>query len=211
MKYTHIIWDFNGTIMDDVRAGIDNVNTMLAERGLATIDTVERYREIFDFPIEDYYRSLGFDFEREPYEVLAPIWVALYEINSKQSPLTPCLAETLAEVKRLGVEQIVLSACEINMLRRNLESYGVLEHFSEVIGLDNIHARSKLHLAKQWRAEHPEARALMIGDTTHEFEVARVMDVDCVLYSGGHQSRRKLSSCQCPIIDNISDLLKFLK
>ena len=81
MKYTHLMWDFNGTIFDDAEAGIKSVNKMLLERGLAPIPSKERYQEIFDFPIEDYYRSLGFDFEREPYEVLAPIWVDLYNMN----------------------------------------------------------------------------------------------------------------------------------
>ena len=76
MKYTHLMWDFNGTIFDDADAGIDAVNKMLKERGLEPIPSRERYKQIFNFPIEEYYGSLGFDFEREPYEVLAPIWVA---------------------------------------------------------------------------------------------------------------------------------------
>ena len=76
MKYTHLMWDFNGTIFDDADAGIDAVNKMLKERGLEPIPSRERYKQIFDFPIEEYYSSLGFDFEREPYEVLAPVWVS---------------------------------------------------------------------------------------------------------------------------------------
>ena len=209
-KYTHLIWDFNGTIMDDVKAGIDSVNQMLSERSLPIIPSVEAYRDIFDFPIEEYYRSLGFDFVKEPYEVLAPIWVELYEKNSKSSPLCLGAAETMAAAKERGVRQIVLSACEIGMLRRNLASYGVLDYFDEVIGLDNIHARSKLHLANAWRAANPDARCLMIGDTTHDFEVARAMGVDCVLFAGGHQSRAKLSVCNCPVVDDIREIIELL-
>ena len=78
MKYTDIVWDFNGTLLDDIRAGIDAVNEMLARRDLATIQSVEQYRELFCFPIIDYYAKLGFDFEKEDYySVLAPEWVAL--------------------------------------------------------------------------------------------------------------------------------------
>ena len=74
MKYTHIIWDFNGTIFADMDAGIVSVNKMLEERGLPIIPNIEYYRDIFDFPIIDYYRGLGFDFEKESYEdVLAPM------------------------------------------------------------------------------------------------------------------------------------------
>ena len=80
LKYTHIFWDFNGTILSDMQAGMDSVNKMLADRDLPVIPDIESYRRIFDFPIIEYYRGLGFDFDREPYEVLAPIWVELYNI-----------------------------------------------------------------------------------------------------------------------------------
>ena len=81
MKYTDIIWDFNGTILDDVDAGIVSVNKLLSDRGLPTIESKEEYRKVFRFPIIEYYRALGFDFEREPYEVLAPLWVSEYLKN----------------------------------------------------------------------------------------------------------------------------------
>ena len=101
MKYTHLMWDFNGTIFDDADAGIKSVNKMLCERGLAPIPSKERYQEIFDFPIEDYYRSLGFDFDKEPYEVLAPIWVDLYNMNAESAGVCEGVKETMEEVKAL--------------------------------------------------------------------------------------------------------------
>lgn len=210
MRHTHLLWDFNGTIMDDVQAGIDSVNIMLAERGLATIPSVEKYRSIFDFPIEDYYRSLGFDFEAEPYEVLAPIWVALYEEHSKRSPLCEGVRETLASVCSLGVKQSVLSACELEMLERNLKNYGVNGYFEEVLGLDNIHARSKTHLAIEWRERNPDAVPLFLGDTTHDAAVAEAIGADCVLYSGGHQSREKLERTGYPVIDDVRRVVDYL-
>jgi phosphoglycolate phosphatase len=109
-KYTHLMWDFNGTIFDDAQAGIDAVNKMLAERSLPIIEGRERYREIFDFPIEEYYRGLGFDFDREPYEYLAPIWVDQYNKNAENASLCPGVKETMERVKEMGVEQSVLSA-----------------------------------------------------------------------------------------------------
>ena len=209
-KYTHVMWDFNGTIFNDARAGIDAVNKMLSERGLNIIPSEEHYREIFDFPIEEYYRGLGFDFEREPYEYLAPIWVDLYNANAERAGLCPSVRETMEEIRSLGLEQSVLSACELGMLERYLKRLGVREYLTEVMGLDNIHARSKLALAYEWKANHADARVIMIGDTTHDYETAEALGADCVLYAGGHQSRAKLERCGCPIIDNISELIKYL-
>lgn len=209
-KYTNLMWDFNGTIFDDARAGIDAVNKMLGERGLPIIPSTEHYREIFDFPIEEYYRGLGFDFEKEPYEYLAPIWVDLYNANAEKAGICRGVSETMEAVKAMGIEQSVLSACELGMLERYLKKLGVRDYLKEVMGLDNIHARSKLALAYEWKEKHPDAKVLMIGDTTHDFETAEALGADCVLYAGGHQSRRKLEKCGCPIIDEISELIKYL-
>ena len=34
-KYEYVIWDFNGTILDDVEASMSSVNKLLVERGLS--------------------------------------------------------------------------------------------------------------------------------------------------------------------------------
>jgi len=209
-KYTHLMWDFNGTIFDDAQAGIDAVNKMLSERGLPIIESRERYKEIFDFPIEDYYKGLGFDFDREPYEYLAPIWVDLYNKNAEHADLCPGVRETMERVREMGVEQSVLSACELGMLQRYLKKLGVEGYLSEVMGLDNIHARSKLALAYDWIEKNKGARVLMIGDTTHDFETAEALGADCVLYAGGHQCREKLERCGCPVIDSIGEIINYL-
>lgn len=210
MKYTHLFWDFNGTILSDMQAGMDSTNQMLAERGLPIIDGLDRYREIFDFPIKEYYRGLGFDFEKEPYEVLAPLWVGLYNEKSKSATLVDGVAETLERVKRIGLLQVVFSATEREMLLRQLKELNVTDYFDEIIGLDNIHAESKLHLAKRWREEHPEAKILYVGDTVHDAENARVLEADCLLFCGGHQSRRRLEGCGCPIIERIEEIARLL-
>ena len=207
MKYTHVFWDFNGTILSDMQAGMDSTNEMLEKRGLPKIAGLERYREIFDFPIKEYYRSLGFDFEKEPYEVLAPIWVDIYNEKSHESALVDGVVETAQKIREMGLLQVVFSATEREMLLRQLSSLEVTQCFDEIIGLDNIHAESKLHLAKRWREEHPDAKILYVGDTVHDAENAKILGADCLLFTGGHQSRRRLSLCGYPMIDDIKEVL----
>ncbi len=195
MKYTDIIWDFNGTILDDVEAGIISVNKLLSSRGLPTIPDKEYYRSVFTFPIIEYYRALGFDFDAEPYEVLAPLWVAEYLKNSKNAPLREGFKEALERFSALGLRQHVLSATELSMLKNQLFELGIADRFSSVYGLDNIHASSKTELAKRWREENPDAVALFIGDTEHDFVTAKTIGCDCALVCGGHQSKEKLIGC----------------
>ena len=211
MKYTHIVWDFNGTLLNDISAGIDAVNVMLEKRGLDTIGSVEAYRELFCFPIIEYYAKLGFDFEKEDYyTVLAPEWVEMYLENYRSSPLTEHAVQTLQTLGEMGYVQILLSATELQMLKNQLKGLGLEQYFEEVCGLDNIHAGSKLDAAVAWRAQHPDAVALFVGDTVHDFDVASAVGADCVLYSQGHQSREQLSSCGCRMIDDLSELIDLL-
>ena len=204
----YCIWDFNGTILDDVEVGIRSVNHLLASRGLKTIESREEYRQIFGFPVQEYYRRLGFDFEKEPYEVIAPLWVEQYLKNVKDAPLFDDVKETVARLHEKGIKQIVLSATERNMLMTQLTSLGLLDAFEEVLGLDNIHAASKLALARDWRHRHPTATAIYLGDTDHDCDTARCMDIPCVLITRGHQAPNRLLQFGVPMYESLSDFIK---
>ena len=212
MRYTDVIWDFNGTILDDVAAGIASVNKMLSDRGPSTIKDEEHYRKIFRFPIIEYYRALGFDFDAEPYSVLAPIWVAEYMKNSKNSPIREGFSDAFEYFGQRGVRQYVLSATELNMLKAQLTELGIAHLFDGVYGLDNIHAHSKTELAVKWRREHPDAKILFIGDTEHDHDTAIAMGADCALVCGGHQERAKLEACETAMVfESFDELCEKLK
>ena len=210
-RYDYVIWDFNGTLLDDVETGIVSVNKLLADRGLAVIDSVEYYRSVFRFPIIDYYRALGFDFEKESYEKLAPQWVELYLENVKSAKLYDDVKKTLAYVKEKGIDQIILSATEKDMLKKQLVSFGISEDFEEVFGLDNIHAGSKVELARAWRALHTKEKVLFIGDTDHDVQTASAMGADCVLVCRGHQSKEYLTTLGVEVFDSLDGVRDILK
>ena len=65
-----IFWDWNGTLMDDVDFTHGCLNWMLESHGYPQRYDLAQYRELFRFPIEDYYRLAGFDFSRHPYPML---------------------------------------------------------------------------------------------------------------------------------------------
>lgn len=200
----YCIWDFNGTILNDVETGIASVNCLLAERGLPLIESVEHYRRVFRFPIKGYYERLGFDFQREPYEVIAPLWVAEYLRRVPAAPLYEDVRETLERFRRAGVRQVVLSATEREMLLTQLRSLELLDYFEEVMGLDNIHAASKLSLAEDFCARHPHASAIFLGDTDHDLETARALGAECYLISRGHQSEEYLKTFGAPVFESLS-------
>ena len=210
MKYTHAIWDFNGTILDDVDAGILAVNRLLSARGLPVLTDREAYYRVFHFPIRGYYEDLGFDFSVESYEALAPQWVALYLEYAAHAPLCEGVKETLEAFRERGLCQTLLSATEREMLDRQVKSLGLYTYFDGLWGRDDIHAHSKVALAIAWRHAHPDAHAFVIGDTEHDREAAETMGADCYLVAGGHQSRETLIATGAPVFDTLTELTAFL-
>ncbi len=204
----YCIWDFNGTILDDVETGIRAVNYLLAERGLKTLRSREEYRKVFGFPVRAYYERLGFDFDREPYEVVAPLWVEQYLRYVPEATMFADVPETLAFFRSRGIRQIVLSATEKHMLLGQLTSLGLQSCFDEILGLDNIHATSKLSLAEKWREQHPSARVLWLGDTDHDCMVGKAIGAECMLITRGHQAPERLKDLGVPMFDDLLSLCR---
>jgi phosphoglycolate phosphatase len=211
MIYDHIIWDFNGTVLDDVETGILSVNKLLADRGLPVIESKERYREVFGFPIKSYYERLGFDFTVEPYEVIAPLWVEQYMINVKHAPMFEDVSSAFSFFEERGISQTLLSATELTMLLGQLSELRISERFCEILGRDDIHAASKEGIAVAWRERNPQARVLMIGDTDHDLQVARAINADCALISRGHQSASYLNTLGTSVYPDLASLLAELR
>ena len=168
------------------------------------------YREVFDFPVSAYYERVGFDFSREPFAVVAPQWVTEYEKQSRDCTLYPDVLETMRRFRSQGYWQEILSASESAMLERQLRMLGLDKELDGWNGLDTIHATSKESIAVAWRKAHPEARVLLIGDTTHDAQVAAAMGADCILFDGGHMSHERLLVCGVPIIHSMRELWKLL-
>ena len=186
MEYTHCIWDFNGTVLDDIDAGVGAVNALLAQRGLPVLENREAYRRVFGFPVRAY-------------EVVAPLWVAEYQKRVGNSGLFDDVRETIERFRERGIHQILLSATERSMLRGQTDNLGISTCFDEILGLDTIHAHSKCELAAQWRRENPQAKAFFLGDTDHDAESATAAGADCFLIVGGHQTLEKLKATGTPV------------
>ena len=77
-KYKHIIWDWNGTIINDVDLCVELINWLLKEKNLKTI-TKEEYKNVFTIPVKNYYAQLGFDFSKESFEIIGKQWMDEYE------------------------------------------------------------------------------------------------------------------------------------
>lgn len=210
-KHTHIIWDFNGTLLDDVGLCIRVVGGMLEERGLPSFTDVDDYHRVFGFPVIDYYRRAGFDFEKESFAALADIYMERYRQGFQDCSLYPGTVGVLDAVKKADIRQVILSASKREDLLFQTESLGITGYFDEILGIEDHYAHGKSSLGKAFIAERriPGENILFVGDTVHDYEVAGEMGCDCLLVASGHQSRETLMNTGGHTVNSITDVLEF--
>jgi phosphoglycolate phosphatase len=202
-----VIWDWNGTLLDDVAPCVSSMNTMLATRRYAPLSTT-RYKEIFTFPVKDYYINAGIDLSKHDWDTIAHEFIDLYREQVKFSGLHPAATSVIKKLRRNGCRQFVLSAMQQEFLVATISERISPDLFEKIAGLDNHYAHSKTEAGLKLLNEIglPKEQILMVGDTLHDFEVAQILGINCVLFSGGHQSRNRLEKPGALVIDDLEEV-----
>lgn len=210
--YRHIIWDWNGTLLDDVHIAISVMNSLLKKRQLPLLD-IDRYREMFTFPVKDYYAQLGFDFEKEPFEELAVEFISGFSIGKHRFKLYDETKAVLKGVKELGIGQSILSATQEYELKEFINKLDITEYFENIAGVNDHYGTGKIERGKELLAslELEPARVVLIGDTVHDYEVSKELGCGCLLVSNGHQDYRRISVCNANIVHNLFEVIDYLK
>lgn len=208
-NYKHIIWDWNGTLFNDIELCTNIMNELLEEANLPKI-SIKKYRDVFTFPVIDYYKTLGHDVGAKNWEKISHQFIKRYEEDKYKFRIYDDAEDVLTTIDNFEIPQSILSAYKQDTLEKLVAHFNLNKYFVRLIGLDNIYAVSKLNNALKWMKELDlkQGEVLFVGDTLHDCEVAKAIGADSVLLSLGHQSLSKLQSCNVQIINSLSELVK---
>jgi len=203
-----IIWDWNGTLLNDLDLCISTINILLEKRNLPLLNR-KTYKAVFSFPVKDYYEAVGFDLVKEDFSIPAKEFIDLYNSKVENCALHQSVKEVLSHFNSKGITQFVLSAMKQDMLIKTLKHNGILPFFEGVAGLNDHYAVSKIERGNQLIKEFKIQRknTWMIGDTIHDFEVAEELEIKCILVADGHQSTERLKTTGAPVIPEIRQLI----
>jgi phosphoglycolate phosphatase len=202
-----IIWDWNGTLLDDVDICVESMNILLRDRQLAEID-VATYKKIFTFPVKDYYQALGFDFTIEAFEIPALAYMDLYIDRVYNARLQQDALSVMDALKRKGVRQFMLSAMEQQLLERTLEHFNLIPYLEHAYGIEDHLGGGKTHRGNQLLSKLNISAhdCLFVGDTLHDKEVAEAIGCPFVLLSNGHQSTARLKADGNMVFDSLTEV-----
>jgi phosphoglycolate phosphatase len=212
VRIRHVIWDWNGTLLDDVDCCVDTLNGLRAARQLAPIAR-EEYRERFGFPVRAFYEGIGFAFADDAeFAALSHEFIAAYQTRAAQMRLTPGAHELLAALGKRGLGHVVVSAMEGRLLGQMLRTYGLHPLLAGHHGRDDLSAGSKVEhgIAAVRRMGLDPRELVVVGDTLHDHELGEAIGCPAILYAGGHQTRARLSRAGAVVVDALGDVADHL-
>lgn len=210
MSYKHILWDWNGTLIDDVLNALACVNDMLARKSKEPI-TLSQYYDYVETPIIGFYRHILTPEELDFAEI-SENYHKDYARHINETSLAEDAEDVLEDLKNHGIKQYIVTATHIDEATELTKKYGVAKYFEEILGASDNLAQSKVERAKELFSLHRINRneALFVGDTLHDYEVANALGIDCVLVSYGHQGRKLLSKSGCCIVDSLTEVKQII-
>ncbi|MFB7949584.1 HAD family hydrolase [Kitasatospora phosalacinea] len=206
---THIVWDWNGTLLSDMTAVVGASNAAFATVGIAPM-TLEEYRAQYEIPIPRFYeRLMGRVPSQAEWLALDDAFHVKYTELFPGCGLTPGVEALLEGWTAAGRSQSVLSMYEHAKLVPAVDAFGLTRHFLRVDGRRGAAGGRKAgELAAHLDALGggvDRGRTVLIGDAADDAEAALAAGIKSVLYTGGSHTREKLVHLGVPVVDSLAE------
>jgi phosphoglycolate phosphatase-like HAD superfamily hydrolase len=204
----HIIWDWNGTLLNDTHLVVEATNTALAAFGVAPV-SLDEHRRDFIRPVERYYSAvIGRDLTEDEFGTIEVGYHRAYEQLLPSCPLTFGAVDVLSGWTG---RQSLLSMWFHDRLVPTVETYGLSGYFARVDGLRaTIGGGPKApHLAAHLAAQGLVGTdCVLVGDSVDDAVAAASVGAECILYSGGLTDPARLIAVGVPVVDSLDDALR---
>ncbi|GAA0709465.1 HAD family hydrolase [Dactylosporangium roseum] len=204
----HLVWDWNGTLLDDLKLVVDATNVCLATVGGPVI-TAEDHRRDFRRPILDYYvHVLERPVDQVEFQLLDDAFHDAYRLGMQHVRLAP---DALEAIGRWSGTQSLLSMFFHDELLVEVERHGLNARLARVDGLPGTVGghRKATYLERHLAAlELDPAKVVLIGDSVDDDDAASSVGASCVLYAGGFTDTRLLEATGLPVAHSLVEAVE---
>ncbi|WP_445519026.1 HAD family hydrolase [Streptomyces sp. NEAU-174] len=208
---THLVWDWNGTLLHDIDAVISATNASFQEIGLPPI-TLERYRDLYCVPVPRFYeRLMGRLPTDEEWAVMDQAFHRHYWALAESAALAIGARQLLTEWQEAGLTQSLCSLAPHEYLLPLVRTHGIERHFVRVDGRTGQSNTGKAEQMMRHIAALegvPPQRMVVIGDALDDAVAARHVGARAVLYTGGSHSRASLEAAGVPVVDTLEEAVR---
>jgi len=210
----HIIWDWNGTLLDDTWLTVHAASAVLEAYGRPRTLTVDLWREIATRPLIDtYVRLLDMEIDTEQWVSLAGVWLDAYRSRFPEVGLNPMAQLALDEAAAAGMTQSIVSLNTQAELSREVEALGIAGLFTHVSGSRESHGPDRSPKSTEVLSQLADLgvdprQALMIGDMVDDAREATEAGVRVLLVPTGDTSQERLLASGYPVADSLTDAVR---
>jgi phosphoglycolate phosphatase len=195
MRYPLIVFDWDGTILDSPSAIAECIRSAAAELELAVPD-FERASHVIGLGLEDALRTAVPELPAARYPEFVEAYRRHFRASEVSMPLFPGMRELIAELA--GRHTLAIATGKSRRgLERALEASALRPHFRASRCADETTPKPHPAMLLELMGElgvSPEA-TLMIGDTSHDMEMARAAGVDAIAVTYGAHREAGLRAC----------------
>jgi phosphoglycolate phosphatase len=214
-----IIYDWNGTLIDDTRYCFEAVNYALACHGFMQA-SFEDFTKFYDAPFSNLWCGLGVprDQFNSLIHVLYSSFHKIFGAREESAKPRKGAQETLQNIGRAQIGQCVLSNHFCSSIRRQADAYKLGGFLTSILANENIDDQKKGiaksdRLARYMRANQiaPE-NVIIVGDTPEETRIGKELKLITVALLGGYASEtRQRAENPDYVIHELSELEPILR
>ncbi len=210
MEKSHLVWDWNGTLLDDLPIVIAAVNRTIGDFGLNPIGAHD-YRDHYTRPVRHFYdRLFGRAIEDEEWLRLNTGFHEAYFQLARRVDLAPGARDAMESLDAAGWTQSLLSMSPQDWLDGIVRRLGIHHRFQIVDGLSGPTGGQK--------AKHLEGHldvlgiagssVVVVGDTPDDVAAARHVGARAILFHGGSHHMDVLEAERVPIAETIEEAVE---
>ncbi len=212
MAALHIVWDWNGTLLNDLELVVQSVSESISRFGHAPIDS-DAYRDHYTRPVRSFYDSLfGRPVGDMEWSDLNKIFHEVYYAGVDSARLADDAVVVLDGAAGLGIGQSLLSMSTHEHLVPTVRAHGIEGYFSLITGLEQPSGQVKAEYLKRHllHQDVDPRTVVVVGDTPDDHIAAQSVGARSILYDGGSHHRDVLEAQGVPVVDTLTEVLDMI-
>lgn len=217
-----VAFDWNGVIIDDLKAIVKCTNLVLEHYKLP-LTTIRGYQKNFDVPIRKFWENskLDLDFYDKHQDEIHDIFFCHYNPLVEDKCLTRVGTKSLLTwLSKNKIKTLIFSNHHVPGIKKQMKRLGLNGLIDDILGReglhDKVHMRSRhketklINLLKNYKIKPKEI--MVIGDTDEEIDIGNRLGYITVALTGGHHSVKRLKASKPNhLIRNLSELKKIIQ
>lgn len=207
----HIVWDWDGTLLDNTQLIRNIYNQLLIQAGGQPI-SLERYRSTPNQSLFEMLKTQGVntaDLNKSEWDQK---FFDCYERDIHTCALHKEAVNILKEVLQNHRRQSILSFHPNESLQKIVKHHEITGLFTHIYGREDLSETEKINLGRRLldKLNIPNDQIILIGDTLQDARTAKALGIRCLLIDHGQQNQQLLEKTGNAVIHNLAEVPVYL-